>query len=687
VVGDALISGVWRYLSTGPQFSQHTILIWPLGFAIGCVTYFSLPFEPDGSVGVIVSLAGLAGLVAAGFNRRRMGLALSLLMLAAVLLGAGRAQIRTTTQASPDLVLNADQAVDLDGWIVAIERGTRGRPRLVLEVSEADGGPAGDARVRVLADPGPFAPGDHVRLAAVLTRPGRPVVPGSYDFGFHAYFRRLVATGYAITELQPGEGIAPRGFEPRLAAWRWAIAERIRGHLDGRNGAVAAALLTGDRSALPDSAADSLRAAGLGHMLAISGLHMALVAGGVFVAVRLLGAAMTPWSRRFDAARPAALAALIAALIYLLLSGASIPTQRAFIMTVGVLGAVLFARRAISMHSLALAMSLVLILQPEAVMSAGFQMSFAAVAALIAVHEMVRDRPRRPRAPVDRPGVILPFLGGLSMTSAIAGFATAGFAAFHFHRIASFSLVGNLLAMPVFTLVVMPAGVAVLVLMPFGLEAAPLQVMSWGLDIVFAVSDRVAAAPGALLPVIAPAPALLALYAIGFALSLLGRRALRLVGVSTLALAIALWADTTSPDIFVSEDGVVTARFGEEAWSASSTRRARFDTRVFLERQGEGSRVGPAAMQCDSIGCSGTAGGVRIIVQDQILDWQEDCARGDVLIARQAWPAWLVRQCSALVLDADVLAQHGGALIWVDDGEISRIWHVEDGRRDRPWAG
>ncbi|WP_417481843.1 ComEC/Rec2 family competence protein, partial [Maricaulis sp.] len=456
--------------------------------------------------------------------------------------------------------------------------------------------------------------------------------------------------------------------------------------MSGRNGAMAAALLTGDRSGLTPEVSETLRAAGLGHVLAISGMHMALFAGGVFLILRFGLAAITPWARRFDAAGPAAIGALLAGAGYFLLSGGAIPTQRAFLMTAAVLTGLLVGRRALSLHTLALAMIFVLALQPEAVRAAGFQMSFAAVAALIACADLWHRR-RRPAAPLDFGGGLLSGLGSLSLTSLIAGFATSGFAAFHFHRIAGFGLAGNLLAMPVFTFIVMPAGVAALFLMPFGLDQPPLMVMGWGLDVMFAVADRVAGAPGALQPVVAAPGWVLPLYAAAFVGVLLGRGPVRLAGAGLALAALAAWSVAPAPDLFVSEAGVVVARNGNDPaeWRVSTRRRSRFAVTVFLEQRGVRTPAERAELRCDDMGCSGEGGGLRYAVLDRAGDWATDCAHADLLVLTVDLPDWLERRCRAHVLDRARLGAAGGTLIWTRDGVIVRMQSVSVPGSDRPW--
>ena len=171
----------------------------------------------------------------------------------------------------------------------------------------------------------------------------------------------------------------------RVAALRAGVGERLAAGLPGEPGAVARALVTGERNAVPEPLQEAYRQAGLAHMLVISGLHMSLLAGLAFVALRYGFALVMPIAERFDTKKFAAAAAIAAALFYLILSGANVPAQRAFIMVSVVLIAVLIDRTAMSLRTLAWAAMTVLVLQPDALVGASFQLSFAAVVALITV--------------------------------------------------------------------------------------------------------------------------------------------------------------------------------------------------------------------------------------------------------------------------------------------------------------
>tara|TARA_R110000868_G_scaffold232835_4_gene486478 strand:- start:6944 stop:9049 length:2106 start_codon:yes stop_codon:yes gene_type:complete len=662
-----------------------------LAFGAGSALYLGLPTEPSILWAPGLAVMAIAGWLATRTGGRAAAASLAMICLLAFACGFARAQYRSQALAAgPAQSLALGRPERVTGWLEAIERNGRDRFRLSIRLPHPDSAPV--RRVRVLANPHGLIPGDAISVLAILERPRHAPVPGSYDFRFNAYFAGISASGFAIAAPESGPRFDQDAPARAIARWRWRIAEHVRARLPGRDGAMAAALLTGDRSGLSQDVSATLRAAGLGHVLAISGMHMALFAGGVFLVLRFGLAAITPWARRFDAAIPAAIGALIAGAGYFILSGGAIPTQRAFLMTAAVLTGVIVGRRALSLHTLAMAMIFVLALQPEAIRAAGFQMSFAAVAALIACADIWRQRQRRrPSAPMDaRRGIIAAF-GGLSLTSLIAGLATSGFAAFHFHRIAGFGLLGNLLAMPVFTFIVMPAGVLALALMPVGLDQPALWVMSQGLDVMFAVADRVEAAPGALQPVIAAPGWVLPLYACGFVTLLLGRGPLRAGGAALALAALAIWSLTPAPDLFVSEQAVVVAHPVPDAggepdqWAASSRRRGRFAVTVFLEQRAARVPVIAAQQHCDDLGCSVQTSQLRYAVLTSAEDWAQDCRRAGLVVLTVELPAWLEAQCDALVIDGEDLRQRGGMLLWLREGEIVRTQSVSAPGGDRPW--
>ena len=343
------------------------------------------------------------------------------------------------------------------------------------------------ARLFVSASHEALPIGSRMSALVRLRQPSGPSRPGGYDFAFHNYFEGLGAHGFVLgrpTEIAPPDGLT---FPERVSRLRAGVASIVRERLDGPSGGVAAALLTGDKRGIPDEATEALRTAGLAHVLAISGMHMALVAGLVLVSVRFALALHPAASTRYPTKKIAAGAALAVASCYLVLSGGAVSAQRAHIMLCVMLLAVLLDRPALTMRNVGIAAVIVIALRPHEVTGPGFQMSFGATAALVAAYGAWQRRPTRgARDPWLSPALRGPvrFVAGLLFTSLVAGLATGIFAVHHFHRVAALGLLGNALAMPLVSIVVMPMAVVSALAMPFGLEGMPLAVMGAGIDVV-----------------------------------------------------------------------------------------------------------------------------------------------------------------------------------------------------------
>lgn len=671
------------------------LVLWaPVAFGFGAAGYIALGMEPPGALtGWLWLCAGfLAG--AAAFCRARPLLLFAAAFAACAVAGFAHTQGRAHSLVPPPIEVS-ERARNVEGWIERIERrGASGR--VLVRVTALEGADALPRRVRLRINTTTLTPGDGISVRAMLSRPRGPVAAGGYDGARAAWFEEIALTGFSVTQPQRIE-IGEAGRLRAFLGWRWRLANRIADRAGGQSGPVISALLTGERSGVSEDHAEALRLSGLGHILAISGMHMALLAGGIFFAARWLIAAIEPLARAIDPRKPAALIALCAALGYLVLSGAAVSTQRAFVMAAVMFAAILLDRRAVSFQSLALAALIILALSPESVVAPGFQMSFAATAALIAVYE-AWQRWRMSRIYV-APGLIgraRDALAGLSVTSLVAGGATGLFAAFHFQRMAAYGFGANLAAMPVFSFWVMPTGVIGLILTPFGLEELPLRISAAGMDIVLAIASWTSSLPGAAIPAIAPSGVVIALYGMGFAVIAFGRGLLRVAGVPIAAAGMALWAMAEPPDMMITRSGVLVARTlnagtdtGEDgAWMVSDRRRGRFEAGVFLQRAGTGLSAAPRGeMACDRLGCFvETREGLRIAISEHPASLEEDCTRADLVIARGTVSPWLKRRCAVPLLDDAAREELGGAEFWVRDGRITRLRGANDGVSGRIWG-
>jgi competence protein ComEC len=641
-----------------------------LGIGIGC--YFSITAEPGPLDWALIALAGLAALLLA----RRLPEAGSPLAVGAALCLAGflLAGIRAHSVAGP--VLDWRYYGPVEGRIVAIDRSQSDAPRLTLDRVRLDRVPPGRTPLRVRlslhgqdADRFEPMPGARVMTTAHLSPPAGPVEPGGFDFQRHAWFERLGAVGYTRVPVLMAARAEGGGalFVFRL---RMAASAHVRAVLPGDVGGFAAAVTTGDRSGMSRSALQDLRAANLAHLLAISGLHMGLLTAVVFGALRLLLAAVPALALRWPTKSIAACGALVAATGYLALSGGNVATERAYIMVAVALGALMLGRRALSLRAVAVAATLVLILRPEALTGPGFQMSFAATTALIAVFGWLRG------VEMDwLPRWLRPAFAVL-VSSAVAGAATAPIAAAHFNVIAHYGLAANLASVPLMGVLVIPAAVAALALAPLGLDWLALEAMGWGLRWILGVATFTAGLEGAQGRVPGPAPAVLPLLALGGLMLLLWQGRLRWVGLAGVAAAAWIWQGAARPALLIADSGTLVGMMTPAGRALSREKTAGFVARNWLENDGDGAAQASAAARW-------RARGVIHLSGKRALAAFAGCDRSQVVIV--SVPAPPPPGTSCLWFDRDSLRGTGAVAL----APLAGGWKITTARAvtgDRPWT-
>jgi len=647
-----MVAGTWGAEETAekPRWHQAVVeaqrgraFLWaPVALTFGIWTYFGLRAEPPWFVAI--TCAAAAVLVIGVW--RHLGLAF---LLAMALAGFSLAALRTTLVATP--LLHATTAeVAITARVNDVS--AIGKRRVLIVSPTSIEGMAPEETPRRLrlsasARQGNPRPGDIIAAKARLAPPPGPVMPGGFDFGRQLFFEGIGGTGRITQAMTVTEG--HRGFRLWLARFledtRGVINARINAVLDGDTAAIAEALIDGERGTISREVNTSFQTSGLAHVLSISGLHMSLIAGGVFWLVRAVLALFPALALRWPIKKLAATSALAAGLFYMLLAGSEVATQRSYIMIAVVFFAVLVDRPALSLRNLALAAMVILFLQPEAAAHASFQMSFLAVLGLAAFFEAWAEwRRRRNDEVYERRSMAarvtryaLAAVGASLATTVVAGFMSSIPAAYHFGRIAPYGLVANGLAIPVVSLVVMPMGLLATLLMPFGLEHWPLWLMGRGLDLTIAISDWVASLPGAQTVVpqqAAPAAMITAFGAV--MLTLLKGRA-RLSGVVVMALGAALGSRSVMPDVLVNRVASNAAFINQagELVPASGSK-DRFAVERWLTANGEEVKPSLAAKRpgwtCAAGRCSATVHGklVMYLIEETKAP---DCAGAAIVIA------------------------------------------------------
>lgn len=662
-------------------------LLWiPVFLGAGIAAYFWLKIEPP----LWAAAAATIGAVASVALTRQWPAPFALaIALAASALGFSAAKVATLVSAAPVLERRAGP-LDIEAQVLEVEVFPEG-----ARIVAAPRG-LGPERVRLrLRRGGPAPdPGEWVRVRAVLMPPPPPVMPGAYDFQRQAWFDRLGAVGFAVgpaKRIDPPPGEERSSWQVAIARLRHAITERILAVLPGGTGGVAAALITGERGPIPAELNEAYRDSGLAHLLSISGIHMSLVAGIAFVAIRAVLALIPPLVLRWNVKKGAAALALVLIVAYTVLSGASVPALRSCLMTGLALLAVMIDRLHLSMRVVAWAAVAVMLVTPSGILGPSFQMSFAAVVALIAFYETFGLRLsawRAERGPVGRFGF---YFAGLALTTVIATLATTPFSVYHFNRFALHGLAANAVAVPLTGFWVMPWAMVACLLMPFGLESWGLTPMGWGVTLINSVAAEVASWPAATIAIRALPPEGLLLVTLGGLWLCIWRRGWRIWGLVPIAAGAATLFLERPPDVILSHDAKAMAVLARDGtYMVSGARSGSLLEETWTRRGGTArgtpwpapGRSADDSLACDGLGCVYEAHGRKVALVRHAEALKEDC-RADLVVS--AVPARKLCGRTAAVIDRIDVWRHGAYAVWLAPDRIE-IRSVDSWRGERPWV-
>jgi competence protein ComEC len=652
--------------SVALEVERRRLFNWlPVFMGIGVLFYFAADREPAlwAPLGASLFCAVVAFCV-----RQKPVVFAVIIALCAIFIGFSASVVRTMSVAGP--VLDRTRVGQLSGFVESVEKRSNGSRIVVILTGFSDLAPeARPLRARVTLASGSVTAGDHVTALARLLPPPEPARPGGYDFARDAFFRGVGAVGSipGSVKLSTTTVPEPSGLAMSVAIdkARNALTERIARQIGGQAGAVAAALVTGKRGLISEETNDVLRAAGLYHVVSISGLHMVLAAGTIFWLVRALLALSTTIALLWPVKKIAAVGAMIGATAYCIFSGSDVATERSLIMTLVMLGAILFDRPALSMRNLALAAILVLLREPETLLGPSFQMSFGAVAALIAFSERWEARKKADPPPFGLVGrglrtFQLAALGTI-VTTLLATAATAPFGVYHFQTLNPYGLIGNSLALPFISLVVMPAAVLGVLAYPFGLDGLAWAAMGWATVPFLSVARWVAAIEKSTVVVPAFGAAAVVLLALALYWVTLWTTRLRWIALLPLCAGLFLASSPRRADIYIDRDGAGAVIRAADGKLAIAGKPSRFVTAQWLAADGDGRRPDDptlkAAASCDTTGCvvKLADGKQASFIATNRVAIVEDCLRADLVITPLVWQA----PCKAEMIDRRALDRLG----------------------------
>ena len=445
-------------------------------------------------------------------------------------------------------------------------------------------------RMRVLLKAEQSVPdiGDTISIPIFATPIKGKLTPNGFDFERYSYFNKIAGTGYSLGPVEMLNKKRTDHWAQRARQW---VGSHIKKGIEGDNGAIAAALMIGDKSAIPIKIREAFVDAGIAHVLAISGLHLTLITGLFFFILRRMFCLIPPLALRYDTKKIAAIFALLGGGFYLMLANAPISTQRAFLMLALSILALWLDRPTFSRRFVMIAALVVLVVQPAALFMPSFHLSFFAVLALITVYSHLLEKYQI--IYYQRVWWIrgLYYVQSLLIASFTASLATLPFTVYHFHKFTLQSLAANVAVIPLMSFWIMPLALLSLCLMPFGLEGPPLKAMSWGIDAMTQVAEKVSTWPGAVVRFPELPPESLGLMLLGSFL-LYGTRGIqRSIGFLLLGTSFAgiLWHNP--PDVFVGEElGVIGVRHHKQLL-VTAGRIPTFATRLWAESLGKGTEI------------------------------------------------------------------------------------------------
>jgi len=567
------------------------------------------------------------------------------------------------------------------------------RVRLTLAMRDAETGMARKVRVNLAVehDRAAFSEGAIIRLRARLMPPAPPMLPGGYDFARSAWFQGLSATGSAVGQI---ELVEANNGGSTLGSVQRSLSAHVRSELEGPAATIAAALASGDRGAISQEDEDALRNSGLTHLLSISGLHVSAVIAAVYLlALRLL--ALWPWLAL--RARLPLLAASIAALAglgYTLLTGSEVPTVRSCVGALLVLVALAIGREPLSIRMVAVAAALVLLVWPEALVGPSFQMSFAAVLAIVSLHNA--GSVRAFLAPREEGWVVRLARRAtmLLVTGLVIELALMPIVLFHFHRAGVYGAFANVVAIPLVTFVTMPLIALALTLDLAGQSSPVWWMVQYSLDLLMDIAHFAARQPGAVKLMPQMDAIAYSLFIAGSLWLALWRDNARLWGFTSIVAATGILLTTPTPDVLISGDGKHVGIAGEgDKLLILRDGRSGYARDKLLEMAGMNGE--PIALEdwpgadCSRDFCvmTLTRGGLNwTLLMARNSERIEErslaaaCARSDIVIADR----WLPRSCRPKWLKADrhMLSRTGGMALYMAQ---QRIDTVAEGQGAHGW--
>ncbi len=694
------------YIRHNLHNEKYNLILWfPVCQCVGILTYFSLSFEPSCTFTISIFLLLLPTLILIAILYKRY--AILCIALIAVLIGFTASKLRTALVDTQ--ILDKERYVkDIVATVKDInDRGSYKQFLLhvvkpsVIPVSatcmtsliddiypiyHSTGRSCSYASraghialdnirisVRTKVEKG-IKIGDQVKLSAKLFPLKIAPSEYAYDFARIAYYQKISATGFATSKIALHKKAEARKFLEYIESFRQYIYENLQQNIKKPHADIISALLIGKKDGIDQKIMDAIRDSGIAHLFAISGLHLSFVAGLFFVVFRNLFAISETLTLKYNTKKISAFLTILPTTFYLLITGMQISAQRAYIMVILVLVAIMIERKYRGLIAIAFAASVILSVEPEAILKPGFQMSFSAVLALVASYQINANKLFKIK--------IMKYFVSIMISSVIASLATVPYTIYNFNYFSISGIITNLVAIPIVTLIIIPLGIIYVLLIPLGIEWIIAPFIERPIDSILYITNAIASLQYLVIPIHTFPASSIIIITFGLLWLCLWERNWRFFGIFFIVLGIFSSAMYRTPDILISADNVAAKESDNLLYSLTRKNR-NFVVKTWAKQNGQNQILNhkkynnsDKRLKCNDYGCIYNKGNNKsVLLAYKKEDILENCDKVDLIIQLSEFDYSV---CNTKTIKYADLETHA---IWL----TNRYIKINKVRSNRPW--
>ncbi|WP_349967850.1 ComEC/Rec2 family competence protein [Wolbachia endosymbiont of Armadillidium arcangelii] len=519
--------------------------------------------------------------------------------------------------------------------------------------------------------------GDQVKLSAKLFPLKIAPSEYAYDFARIAYYQKISATGFATSKIVLHKKAEARKFQEYIESFRQYIYENLQQNTKKPHADIISALLIGKKDGIDQKTMNAIRDSGIAHLFAISGLHLSFVAGLFFIVFRNLFAISETLTLKYNTKKISAFLTILPTTFYLLITGMQISAQRAYIMVILVLVAIMIERKYRGLIAIAFAASVILIIEPEAILKPGFQMSFSAVLALVASYQINANKFLKIK--------IIKYFVSIMISSVIASLATVPYTIYNFNYFSISGIITNLIAIPIVTLIIIPLGIIYVLLIPLGIEWIITPLIERPIESVLYITNAIANLQYLIIPIRTFPASSIIIITLGLLWLCLWERNWRFLGIFFIVLGICFSTAYKTPDILINADNVAVKESDNLLYSLTRKNR-NFVVKTWAKQNGQNQILNHTKysnpdkrLKCNDYGCIYNKGNSKsVLLAYKKEDILENCGKVDLIIQLSEFNYSV---CNTKTIKYADLGTYGTHSAWL----TNRYVKINTVRSNRPW--